>query len=113
VDVSLKDRKSSRELLDCTGIVGIAERIRRSRLRWFGHVERKSDDKWVPKCRDLVVEGSRGEGRGRKSWMECVVNDMGVLRLRREDAKDCVVWRRGILGNRPTRACAETRTLKR
>jgi len=57
-----------------------------------------------------VVEGSGG--RGRKSWMECVVNDMAVLRLRREDAKDRDVWRRGILGNRPTRACAEKTDVK-
>jgi hypothetical protein len=39
--VSLKDRKSSQELLDRLGIVGVAERMVRSRLRWFGHVEHK------------------------------------------------------------------------
>jgi hypothetical protein len=38
--VSLKDRRSSLELLDCIGIVCICERMRRCRLSWFGHVER-------------------------------------------------------------------------
>ena len=111
--VSLKDAKSSQELLDCMGILGVAERLRRGRLRWFGHVERKGEDDWVSRCRDLVVEGYRGRGRGRKSWMECVGQDIKALRLRREDAGDREGWRRGILGDRPTRARAESRTLKR
>ena len=84
--VSLKDRKSSHELLDRLGIVGVAERVVRSRLRWFGHVERKSDDDWVSKCRS--VAGARRRGRGRKTWMECVEEDMHRLRLRSEDALD-------------------------
>ena len=67
----------------------------------------------MARCRELFVEGVSGRGRGRKSWMECVVEDMGRLHLRREDALDRSTWRRGILGNRPTHACAETRTLNR
>jgi hypothetical protein len=111
--VSLRDRKASQELLDRLGIVGVEERVRRCRLRWFGHVERKSDDDWVSTCRRLIVEGQRGRGRGTKTWMECVVEDMERLKLRKEDAQDRVVWRNGILGTRPTRASTETRTLNR
>jgi hypothetical protein len=48
--MSLKNPKSSQELLNCIGIVGIAERTRRGGLRWFGHVEQKSGDDWVCKC---------------------------------------------------------------
>jgi hypothetical protein len=42
-----------------------------------------------------------------------VGQDMKALRLRREDAGDREGWRRGILGDRPTRARTESRTLKR
>jgi hypothetical protein len=111
--VSMRDRKRSLELLDCLGIVGVAERVRQGRLRWFGHVERKSTGDWVSKCREVVVVGARGRGRGRKTWMECVEEDMRRLQLRREDAMDREVWRWGIMGNRPTRASVETRTSKR
>ena len=31
--------------------------VRRSRLRWLGHVERKSGDDWVLACRNVVVAG--------------------------------------------------------
>ena len=52
-----------------------------SRLRWFGHVHRKSDDDWVSACRNVVVAGVRGAGRGRKTWYECVKDDMKELGL--------------------------------
>ena len=44
---------------------GVADVVRRGRLRWFGHLERKSVDDWVSACRGLVVEGARG-GAGRR-----------------------------------------------
>jgi hypothetical protein len=36
--------------------------VSRNRLRWFGHVERKSEDDWVHACQNLEVEGARGQG---------------------------------------------------
>ena len=106
--VSLRDREASQELLDRLGIVGVEERVRRCRLRWFWHVERKSDDNWVSRCRRLIVDGQRG--RGRKTWMERVVEDMERLKLRK-DAQDRMVWRNGILGTHQTHASTKTRTL--
>ena len=29
-------------------------------------------DDWVSACRGLVVEGTRGRGRSRKTWEQCV-----------------------------------------
>ena len=54
--------------------------VRRGRLRWFGHVERKSGDDWVSACSN-VVAGVRSVGRGRKTWRECVRDDMDELGL--------------------------------
>jgi len=42
--VTLKDRRRSEDLLDRLGIESIAVLVRRIRLRWFGHVERLSED---------------------------------------------------------------------
>ena len=41
----------------------IVEVMRRGRLRWFGHVERKEVDDCVSACRNLEVAGSRGSCR--------------------------------------------------
>jgi len=35
--------------------------INLSRLRWFGHVERKDDNDWVKRCITWEVEGIRQE----------------------------------------------------
>jgi len=68
--VSLRDRKSSAELLSRLGLVSVSEVVEKNRLRWFGHVERKDVEDWVSRCRKLEVVGNRGRvlrGRPRKS----------------------------------------------
>ena len=95
--VSLKDRVPIEELRRRLDIESISELVRRARLRWFGQVERKEQDDWVSACRNVLVEGDKGKGRGEKTWKECVVKDMKDLGLRREDAQDRVVWRNQIL----------------
>ena len=70
--VTLRDCRSSAELLDLLFVVGVGDMVRRGgRLRWFGHVERKmhaSADDWVSRCRFLAVDGNRRAGRSRKTW---------------------------------------------
>ena len=111
--VTLKNVKASEELRQRLGIVSVADKVRQGRLRWFGHVERKDSDDRVSACRNLVVAGKKGRDRGRKTWKECVADDIRKLNLRKEDAQDRNIWRSDILGNRPIRASAETRTLRR
>src|SRR5664279_3777451 len=78
----------------CGGGVGRGE----AWLRWFGHLERKSPDDWVAGCRDLEVDGVKRKGRSRKTWGECVRNDMVSLGLKRDWAPDRVRWRVCICG---------------
>ena len=54
--VSLKDRRRSEDSCNLLGINCVADVVRRGRLRWFGHLERKSVDDWVSACRRLVVD---------------------------------------------------------
>jgi hypothetical protein len=39
-------------------------------------------------CRDWVVVGVRNNGRDKKTWQECVCEDMKQMVLRRCDAQD-------------------------
>ena len=84
--ITLKDRKSCEELRQRLGINSVSDVLRRNRLRWFGHVERNNDDDWVKACQRLEVAGGRGRCRRKKTWRECVVEDMRVLEL-----EQCVV----------------------
>ena len=54
--------------------------VRRGRMRWFGHLERRSVDDWVSACRKVEVAGVKcrgGIGRlGKNVWMmtwKCLV----------------------------------------
>jgi len=98
--VTLKDRIHSEELLARLGITSVADVVRRGRLRWFGHVERMPDSDWVSKCRLLNVVGARSRGRGRKTWQECVNEDLkkvGLTEVAAHVAGSCRVeaWRFG------------------
>ena len=104
--VSLKDRKRSEVLYSLLGVQSVAKVVRRGRLRWFRHVERKKGDDWVSDCRNMVVAGVRGVGRGRKTWRECVKEDADELGLHLEWAVFRDVWRGLISGqtSNPSRA---------
>src|SRR5260221_7051736 len=80
------------------GVEAIGVVVKRNRLRWFGHVERKDDCHWVKGCTVLEVEGPKPGGRPKKTLMEVVKRDMKEMTLRREDALDCVNWRRRLKG---------------
>src|SRR5206468_9923787 len=95
---TLKSKISSEEWRKRLGIESIQDVVRQGRLRWYGHVERKSDEYWVKKCLNLGVDGKVGRGRSRKTWSECVKRDMKLFGLKVEDTKDRLLWRRKIFG---------------
>jgi len=59
------------------------------------------------------VDSQGCSGRRRKTWMQCVDEDMKLVKLCGDDARDRVDWRIGIRGDRLTRASTEKQTLKR
>src|SRR5450755_3312303 len=65
--VTLKDRIQTVDLRKRLGIECVSDVVRRCRLRWFWHVERKECDDWVSACRELQLEGTRPIGKGRKT----------------------------------------------
>ena len=71
-------RKKSQELRELLGLESVSLMIKKSRLRWFRHVERKDDNDWVKRCITWEVEEIRQRGRPKKTWWDCVKNDMEV-----------------------------------
>jgi len=85
--VKLNERKKSEELRELLGLELVSLMIKKSRLRWFGHVKRKDDNDWVKRCITWEVEGIRQRGCPKKTWWDCVKNDMESLGL----PKGCTV----------------------
>ena len=67
-------------------------------MRWFGHVERKDDNDWVKRCITWEVEGIRPRECLKKTWWDCVKNDMESLGLSEKDGQSRNKWRRRIKG---------------
>ena len=63
--VKLNERKKSEELWELLGLETVSLMIKKSRLRWFGHVEWKDDNDWVKHCIMWEVEGIREDARKR------------------------------------------------
>ena len=75
------------------GIESITSVMRRGRLRWYGHVERKPSKEWSSKCRYVEVEGKCGKGRRKMTFEARVKQDMDLFGLTKEMAQDRDLWR--------------------
>ena len=80
--ISMKDRRTTKELIRLVGIEPITTIIRSGRLRWYGHVIRKSDEDWIKNCMEFRV-GRGPVGRPRRTWLDNVDADMAGDRQRR------------------------------
>ena len=52
----------------------------------------------MKKCTSMEVEGRRGRGRPKRTWMEVVQSDLRRLKIKREDAENRSLWRLLISG---------------
>jgi len=57
----LNERKKIEELRELLGLEPVNLMIKKSRLRRFGHVERKDDNDWVKHCITWEAEGTDRE----------------------------------------------------
>ena len=71
------ERCKSEELRKRLDIEDDAVVVRKSRFRWFGHLERKDEGDLVSaRRRNMVVPGNTGKGRPRKRWSDVVEDDL-------------------------------------
>uniref|UniRef100_UPI00358ECC96 E3 ubiquitin-protein ligase RNF168-like isoform X2 n=1 Tax=Myxine glutinosa TaxID=7769 RepID=UPI00358ECC96 len=89
-----RERKTNDELRKMMGIEPVIDVVKRNRLRWFGHVLRKDESDWLRRVMEMNVEGSRGRGRPRKTWLKMVEEEMRARGLTRRVAENRARWRR-------------------
>ena len=65
--IPFRTKPASSGLGELLGLEPVSLMIKKSRLRWFGHVERKDDNDWVKRCMTWEVEGIRQRRHPKKT----------------------------------------------
>ena len=79
------------------GVASIEDKMRETRLRWFGHVRRRPMDAPVRRCETVeCLDYRRSSGRPKKSWSEVIRHDLRTLGLVEDMAQDRKLWRARI-----------------
>ena len=96
--ITWRDMVTNEEVRKRTGMGKIEDTLRKSRLRWFGHMHRTDTNRlpkqvlhWTPR------EGKRRRGRPRKNWNSTIVEDLRTIAMSLEEAEtsagDRTIWR--------------------
>ena len=92
-----KDKIRNEDIRYMVKVAPVKDKMREARLRWFGHVQRRSPDAPVRRCERLVVEGTRrGRGRPKKYWEKVIRQDMARLQIFEDMILDRKMWRSSI-----------------
>jgi len=88
------DRIRNGVIRDLVRVAPIEDKIKETRLRWFGHVKRKSKGAPLRRCEMInIPNGKRGRGRPKKSLDEVIREDLKVVSLTEDLAQDRKLWR--------------------
>ncbi|KAF3655662.1 hypothetical protein FXO38_14579 [Capsicum annuum] len=78
-------------------VASVEDKMRKVRLRWFGHEMRRGTDALVRRCERLALDGFRqGKGRPKKYWRKVIRRDMEQLQLTEDMTQDRKIWRTRI-----------------
>ncbi|PKU84030.1 ataxia telangiectasia mutated family protein [Dendrobium catenatum] len=85
------------------GVAPVKDKIRESRLRWFGHIKRRPCDDPVRRVEVLdLTYVKKGRGRPKKTWLENIRNDLSLLDLNENLTFNRTQWRKRIHVADPT-----------
>ena len=99
-----ENRISNEAIRADLNVDSVDEVARRSRLRWYGHVERMEDFRLPKRILYSEVDGRRNRGRPRRRFLDSVKSDMNERGLEwgvetSRIALNRVAWRRVVKGN--------------
>ncbi|CAK1594062.1 unnamed protein product [Parnassius mnemosyne] len=77
-------------------VAPVVEKVRGSRLAWFGHVMRRNESHVTKRVLNMNVEGHTGRGRPNKRWIDCVKSDMRMKGVSMEMTADREEWNKKI-----------------
>jgi hypothetical protein len=91
--VTRLDRIPNDTIRQAITVAPITDKLKETRLRWYGHVQRREEDHLVKRAMDLVVEGKRPRGRPNLRWMDKIKAELKESGLTERDALDRAKWK--------------------
>src|ERR1700733_4076131 len=87
--VTWRDMIRNEEIRRRTGMETIVEVIKKTRLRWLGHLHHMEEDRIPKQAMDWAPNGwKRKRGRPRKNWKETITGDLRDGGLTWEEAAE-------------------------
>ena len=93
--VTRKDRIKNEYIWGTVKVGQISKKVRKSRLRWYGHVKRREDAYVGRRMLEIDLPGKRKMGRSKRRFMDAVKDGMKEVGVN-EDVYDRRNWRRKI-----------------
>ena len=95
--LTLGDRVSSVDILGRCGLEDLLLTVQKRRMAWFGHVYRRQDENDpLSRIKHVEAPGRRPRGRPKKTWKDCVNQDIAAAGVQETEAGDRAVWRAAI-----------------
>ena len=76
---TMMNKIRSQKFREKFGVTPLSAKMRENRLRWFGHVKRKTYDAPVRRIESIIVEGTRSRKISRRTWEELIKKELHKL----------------------------------
>ena len=94
--VRWQDKITNVEVRRTCGMENLEHRLRKTRMRWFGHVKHRDKNSILRRAMELEVKGRRPVGRPKTTWSRVVEEDMRKLNITEDMAEGRKQWRQLI-----------------
>ena len=99
--VTRKDKIRNQHIRSTVKVDRLGMKMRKGRLRWYGHVMRRDQEYVGRKMMEMELPGKRRRGRPKKRYLDVVKEDMGEVGAREANVEDRKMWRMMIRCGHP------------
>ena len=91
--VTRKDKIRNEYLRGTAKIAKLGDKLRNTRLRWYGHMKRREEGYVGKRMMEMAVQGRRKRRRSRRRWIDLAREDLKGVGAKEGHEIDRVKWR--------------------
>ena len=99
--VTRKDKIRSEHIRSTVKVERLGMKMRKGRLRWYGHVMRRDQEYVGRKMMEMELPGKSRRGRTKRRFLDVLKKDMGEVGAKKTDVEDRKMWRMMIRCGHP------------